>query len=556
MLIQLNVQNFALIEKISIDFESLLNVLTGETGAGKSIIIDAVSLLLGNRGSSEYIRDGAEKALVEGVFQIDNISGLEQYIDDFDTVDNILILKREISRQGKNICKINEKVLPLSIFRNIGKSLINIYGQHDYQSLLEKDNHLNLLDSFQHGDTGKIIFEVREAFTKWKECNQRMVSLMSEKNERELLLKQTAADLREIKELDLRENEEEEIDKELMLLNNIEEILHESSLSFEILYSQDSIYDKLNIVIQSLSKLENYDAFFKETFESLREMTFQIEEISRKLNGFTDNLSFDPNRKDYLMEKKYSIDSLKRKHKKNTVSELLEKADSLKNIIDELEDVDYILEKVVAEEKKLLLEYDEKASELTLLRQTKAYILSERLQEELAYLSMPEAKIKIWVKETTRSNLGKDEIEFYISPNIGEEFKPMAKIASGGEMSRIMLAMKVVLHQEDENITLIFDEIDSGIGGNVVTMVAEKLQQVSLRQQIICVTHSPQIASRANYHLKIEKRVKEGRTITEIHQLEREGRLNELARMLGNEQKSFEYAESLLNPKLEEEEND
>ncbi|MDK2823238.1 MAG: repair protein RecN [Clostridia bacterium] len=546
MLIQLSIKDFALIDNLNMEFDGKFNVLTGETGAGKSIIIDAVSLLLGARGQSDFIRVTKEKAIVEGTFLIPKKHPLEkklkEYGFDLEIDDHLLILTREISLTGKNICRVNNRIVTLSVFKEIGSQLIDIYGQHDFQSLSQSENHIFLLDSMGNESFQNLLNTVKENYNLWQYNKKQLDKLLKQVEDKSQRLDLLKFQVAEINNLNLKENEYEDIQSELTILNNWEKIYSIVNEGYELLYGNNSAYDKISQVIDKLKEISLLDNLFAEMADNLQTAVYHIEDSARALKDYGENFSFDNERKEYLQERKFAIDKLKRKYG-GTIKEILDFKNKTKKEIQELENCEFIIEKLENTVKESENNYLKSARELSNLRKKLAAELEEKIIKQLNELAMPHTKFHVQIEPVVNSLRGIDKVEFLISPNPGEPLKPLAKIASGGEMSRIMLAFKVILANSDQLTTLIFDEIDSGIGGHVVNKVAEKLFYVSNFNQVLCVTHSPNIASFAHQHYKISKIVKENKTTTQVAKLNEQERIYELARMLGgNEEITYNHA--------------
>lgn len=551
MLYQLTIQNFALIDKLVIDLHEKLNVLTGETGAGKSIIIDAVSLLLGARGQSDFIRNPNEKALVEGVFTLGNQDKIiSQHLNNLgfaiDENDRNVILTREISVNGKNICKINNRAVTLAIFKEFGSLLVNIYGQHDYQALSQADKHIDILDSLGDKKYQDQLEKVKEVYQQWLIEKNKLNSLQKLMKEKALRLDFLKFQFSEIEEINPLKDEDDEIKKELAILSNVERIAQNSGEAYELLYGSKSIYDSLSEVTNKLSEISQFDNQLKNISDELENIKYQIEDCARSLNNYSDNLEFDPVLQENLQGREFLLNKIKRKHGCNTINEILNLKDKIVDEIDNLEKTEFLLIEVEKEAQKLENQYYQLAKHLSTQRQKLALIFAEKLMEQLNDLAMVHTKFKVEFNQIDGNIKGIDKIEFLISPNPGQPLKPLAKIASGGEMSRIMLAFKVILTNFDSLKTLIFDEIDAGIGGNILSQVAEKLDQVSRRTQVICITHSPIIASMAQNHILITKIINHNSTYTDVTSLSEEERILELARMLGdNDQITIDHAKEL-----------
>jgi DNA repair protein RecN (Recombination protein N) len=549
MLYQLTIQNFALIDNLVIDFHEKLNVLTGETGAGKSIIIDAVSLLLGARGQSEFIRNPENKALVEGVFILEEQDSIiMEYLQSLgmDENEKTVILTREISKNGKNVCRINNRAVTLAIFKELGSLLINIYGQHDYQALSQADKHIEILDSLGDKEYQDQLEKVKEVYQNWSIEKNKLNSFQALIKEKALRLDFLKFQLSEIEEINPMPNEDEELKKELAILNNVERIAQNTSDAYELLYGNKSIYDNLSEVIHKLSEIHQFDDLLANINNDLENIMYQIEDCARSLNNYHSNLEFDHSLQATLQEREFLLNKIKRKYGCNTINEILNIKETIINEINDLEKSEVLLTETQNKVKELEEEYNKVAKEMSLKRQELSQVFTKKIIQQLQDLAMIHTTFKVEFSPIEGSIKGIDKIEFLISPNPGQPLKPLAKIASGGEMSRIMLAFKVILTDFDSLKTLIFDEIDTGIGGNIVTQVAEKLFQVSKSTQVICVTHSPIIASVAHNHILIRKNIEENTTYTDVKTLSEKERVLELARMLGdNDPITIDHANEL-----------
>ncbi len=540
MLMRLMVKDFALIHRIELEFDSRFNVLTGETGAGKSIIIDAVSLLLGARANSKDIRFGCSKAMVEGTFLLDDrqseVKGLLQALGYELEADEQLILYRELTASGKNICRINDRTVTLASFRQVGKLLINIYGQHDFQAISDEEHHLELLDSL--GDKGFVqekanMAKAYQDLARAEQQRDHLQRALRERNERLDFLR---FKLQELEELQLQEGEEAQLERELSVLDNYEKIATVTEKSYQALYGdRRSVYALLTATVDSLNTVRQYDTSLDEMAKNLQDMLYLAEDYGLTLSGYSGKIDYDAQRRDRLNERKYTLDKAKRKYNLS-IEELIAERERLQQEVLQLEHGDTELEDL----QQLCLEKRQEFEQIALKvrdkRQQLAQQLTEGLLAQLSQLAMGTTRFSVQFTERSASAQGLDQIEFFMSANPGQPLRALSEIASGGEMSRIMLAFKTVLAQHEQIGTLIFDEIDTGIGGNIVVKVAEKLAAVSAHGQVICVTHSPQIAALADRHFQIQKQIADEQTLTNVLVLKEEEAIAELARMLGGEE--------------------
>jgi len=538
MLRELYVENFGLIEKSSINFSPGLNVLTGETGAGKSLIIDAVGLLIGGRGSQEFIRTSADKLIIQGMFEGDFSEDLIITLSDagFTFEDNSLILNREISRSGRSTCRINFRIVPLSFFKEVGKKLINIHGQHDHVNLLEEETQLLLLDSFGGPEILGVLEKVRKTYNDIKKI-ERQKKEFQEKTEnisrREDYL---SFQIKEIDDANLQIGEDVLLEKERKLLQNAQKITTDSKLAYEKLYGGRGAgaCDVIRETVQLLKGVSLIDENAEGIFQRLNEVNFILEDAVREIGDYTANISSDPFRLDEIEQRIFLINKLKKKYGAN-IQEILEFSIKAKEELSDLAHQEANLKELEVSLGKAEEEYKLYSDCLSDLRKKAGEALSEAVTKELHQLHMNSAQFLVSVTKSSFGINGKDSVVFLVSPNFGEEMKPVMKIASGGELSRIMLGIKVILSRLDGIPTLIFDEIDSGLGGKAIHDVGEKLKTIALSCQVICVTHSPVIAAFADHHFKILKERKEERTVTKIETLQNEEIVVELGRMLAGD---------------------
>lgn len=539
MLMRLMVKDFALIHQIEIMFDHRFNVLTGETGAGKSIIIDAVSLLLGARASSKEIRFGCSKAMVEGTFVLEKQPDIEALLEELGyeiDEERQLILYRELTANGKNVCRINDRTVTLSSFRQVGQLLINIYGQHDFQAISNKEHHLELLDSLGDKFFCQQKAQMVEAYRDLAQAEQKKAALQKSLRERNERLDFLRFKLQELEELQLQKGEEQQLERELSVLDNFEKIVTATEKAYQALYGEKrSIYALLTITVDGLNSVRQYDKQLNEMADNLQNMLYLAEDYGLTLSGYSEHVDYDAERRDRLNERKYTLDKAKRKYHLS-IEELIAEQQQLREEIAQLENADEeidTLEQICAQKRA---QYETLAQQVRTQRQRLAQQLTDGLLEQLAQLAMGNTRFAVQFTDKAPGLQGMDQVEFFMSANPGQPLRELSEIASGGEMSRIMLAFKTVLAQHESIGTLIFDEIDTGIGGNIVVKVAEKLAAVSAHAQVICVTHSPQIAALADRHFQIQKKMTADQTLTSVIALQPEEEIVELARMLGGEE--------------------
>lgn len=543
MLLNIFIKNFGLIEQVRIDFQDGLNVLTGETGTGKTIIIDALEIALGGRAYAEQIRSGIDKALVEAVFDPAGNRFLEQLLDNQGinlNDEDCLVLTREITRAGKNICRVNGQVVPLSFYRIIGKSMADLHVQHEQNSLLNQEKHRELLDHF--GGTGllELLDQVNRAYQNWNEARLRLEKLQREAGDRSRRTENLRYQIEEIQHAKLKPGEEEALDREKKVLVNSEKISLLAGEAYSLLYDgnegQASAIDLLARASENLKSLSFYDEKAKDIGASLESALYQAEDTARELVLYRDTVEYSPQRLEEVEERLNLIKTLKKKYG-DGIPAILQFLD---NAVTEMQNLLNIDGEMTVCRKTLddaADAYYQKAAALSSARATAARLLEERVAGELTSLEMGRVVLSLEftpVKEPSPGGL--EQVEFLISPNEGEPLKPLAKIASGGELSRIMLALKTLLAQADDKQVLVFDEADAGIGGRALQAVAEKLSQLGEHCQVICVTHSAQVAAHARAHHRIIKEFDGVRTVTRVELLDEEQRLEELARMLGGKE--------------------
>ncbi len=550
MLERLYIKNFALIEELNIELCDKFNVLTGETGAGKSIIIDAVSLLLGGRAQTEFVRTGAEKALLEGVFLLPSDHVAFRVLEELgiDYEDDTLILLREISLNGRNTCRVNGRTLNLSNLRRLGLSLIDIHGQHDHQALLQSDKHLQILDQFGSGDHQKFLQEIAKSFKQWDADKQELEKLRSQEQEREQKIDFLQYQLTEIENANIKQGEYEELVQEAQILANAEKISNLLNCAYLFLFGGErgnSAYDLLSKALESLNGVRNLDSSLEKIAANLEPAQYIIEDTAGEVRNYLEEIEYSPYRLEEVESRLQLLKNLCKKYGPS-LEDVVAFTQKAQAELEMWEDSTARSEKLEARVAEAWEAFAQGAAELTKRRKKLAQELEQKVTRELKDLAMPHAKFSVAFEKCDPSSKGRDKIELLISPNPGEPLLPVAKIASGGELSRIMLALKTILAGIDGIGTLIFDEIDSGIGGKAAQKVAEKLETISSHQQVICVTHSPLIASLADEHILLEKSVTSGRTRTKLRYLSYEERVDELTRMLGGEKQTSDLKRHAL----------
>ena len=531
MLSLLHIENIAVIERADISFDQGFNVLTGETGAGKSIVIDAISAILGERAYRDMIRTGANKASVRAVFA--DVPELPWFLENGVEYDSETIIQRDIYQDGKNVCRVNGSLVTVSILRKLGIQLINIHGQHDSASLFDEANHLTFLDAFAANDALMSAYiEKYELVAELRRQIQRMTMDESEKLRRMETLKYQ---IEEISKANLEAGEDEILEARRKLLQNAEKISDGIETAVECLYGGDDTDGAASLLAQAereLARLSRYTDSFTALHERVTDLMYQVQDVAEEVRSARDDLSYSAGELDRIEERLDVIHRLRRKYGV-TCADILEYLEKAKRELDEIEFADDHLERLKKKLKAAEKEAWDAAFALRASRKETARNLAARILTELAQLDMPRVQFECVFTELELMPNGADAVAFYMSANAGEALKPMSKVASGGELARIMLAMKNVLAEQDQVNTLIFDEVDTGVSGRAAQKVAEKLRAVAKYKQVLCVTHLPQMAALAHTHLLIAKSEREGRTYTTVTPLDLEGRKRELARIIG-----------------------
>ena len=537
MLSSLFIKNIAVIESAQIEFENGFNILTGETGAGKSIIIDSLNILKGERASRELIRSGEQKARVDGVFNID--AETQRYLSDeygIEAEEGQVVISREITADGKNNIRINGVPQIASVLKEIGESLVTIHGQHDNTSLLAKKTHLNLLDNFAGDDLFETLTEYKKIYNELKEKNSQLLSIQTDEQEKTRRLDMLSFQIDEIENASLTVGEDDELIEKKAFLENAGKIAEKTQSAYFYLFEggdmQRSANDTLWDGIGELGDVADYDGELKKLHEELSGLGYEISDKMRTLRKYIDSLTFEPHELEEVEDRLDLIYNLKRKYG-STIELVLKYLDDAKAESENIIHSDEAAEKLRYEIEKLSVKQKELGDKLTGIRKKAGSDLSKLIEGELAELNMEKVRFFVKIEDSEYLPSGKDDIEFLICTNVGEDFKPLTKIASGGELSRIMLAIKSVLSAGENSKVLVFDEIDSGVSGSAAQKIGEKLRGISKGNQVICITHLPQIAALAKNHYLIEKAVENGRTKTSVTLLDGEERVKELARTLG-----------------------
>ena len=531
MLTSLKIENVAIIESAAIEFGCGLNVLTGETGAGKSIVIDSINAILGERTSRDIIRTGAQSAKVYAVFEDVNAK-VRNFLDEngIDCEDGVLIINRTLSREGKNVCRLNGAPVTVSMLREIGSELIDIHGQHDNQALLSPEKHCGFVDSF--AGNAEIIADYREKYGRLCEVRSKLKKLTTDESSKSQRIDFLTYQIDELEKAEITPGERDELKARKTLINNSQKVIESLNVAYEALKADGAGIDMITDAESEISDASAYMEALGEASEKITDIRYELEDIAETVRDAMSEVDFDQSELEEIDER---LDLLYRLSKKygNTEEEMLEYLEKAKTELDNIAFSEEKVKELQKQEKEALAEAEAAAKKLTESRKTAGEKLSEAICSELEFLDMPNVRFVVKCDDIGLTENGKDEIEFLISANVGEEPKPLAKIASGGELSRIMLAIKNVLAEADGVDTMIFDEIDTGVSGRAAQKIAMKLRSASKGRQVICVTHLAQIAAQGDVHLYISKSVSDGKTYTNIKSLIEEDRVAEIARIMG-----------------------
>lgn len=531
MLSLLHIENIAVIEQADISFDKGFNVLTGETGAGKSIVIDAISAILGQRAYRDMIRTGTSKASVRAVFtKVPNFPWFEENGVEY---DGETVIQRDIFLDGKNVCRVNGTLVTVAILHKLGIQLINIHGQHDSASLFDEENHLRFLDAF--ADNGGLLADYREKFAAVSELRRQIDRMTMDEGEKLRRMETLKYQIAEIEKADLKSGEDEVLEQRRKLLQNSEKLSQGLEEASEALLGGDDSDGAAALLAQAayaLSRIARYSDDYTGFQERLTDLKYQVQDIADEVRDSLDELSYSADELETIEARLDIIHRLRRKYGADC-DEILAYLDKAQNELDEIEFADDRVEQL----KKKLAKQEKQAWDAALAlrknRQEQGAVMAEKILSELSQLDMPRVQFQCRFRETELTSEGADAVAFYLSANAGEDLKPLSKVASGGELARIMLSMKNVLAEKDAVDTLIFDEVDTGVSGRAAQRIAEKLKSLAKHKQVLCVTHLPQLAALADTHMLIAKSEHDGRTYTTVTPLDRKGRAMELARIIG-----------------------
>lgn len=519
MIHHISIKNFAIIEQTEIDFAEGLNIITGETGSGKSIVIEAISLALGSRADSSYVRTGTDKAVIQLSGELD---GEE------------ILLTREISAAGKNLCRYNDEIVTLNRLNQIARRLADIHGQYDNQSLLNPDYHIVLVDVYRHDITDVLKKAVQEAYSQYAEIRSQLGSLLTAEKENRRKLDFLRFEADEIEKASLRPDEDQELEERISLLQNSEKIFENIEKSYGVLYdSSPSVMDGLRGAMRSVEEIASFSSDIGAVSQEFSDVYYRLEDICHSLRDIKDRLTFNPEELDDAISRLELINSMKKKYG-DSIEEVLQYFDSISSQIAVIENFETNKASLEQELKTAAAALRRACAELTEARKESAAQLSDCIQRELVDLNFSDAQLEIRILPLEKpTENGMDQVEILITTNRGEPLKPLTRVASGGEMSRIMLAFKNVISSYDNIPTLIFDEIDTGISGITASIVGRKLKEISRSRQILCITHLPQIAACGDHNYRIHKESDDTSTYTRVEALNPEETVCEIARLLG-----------------------
>lgn len=536
MLSELYIENLAVIEKATIDFSDKLNVFTGETGAGKSILINGINAILGQRVTKDIVRTGTDKAVISALFT-DIGDNVLQVLDELgiSAEDGQLFLTREIRSDGGSVARVNSRAVNVSVLKAIGETLVTIHGQHDNQILMAPERHIEILDSYAESEA--LIEDYHSSFRELQSIAKKINKIKTEQSKKEFRMAELADIVEEINALNIHEGEDKEIEAELNISKNAVAISEALYMAKQLLSGDDDTDGAVEMTQRASKSVEGYTDIMTEIspiYDRLSSAAIEMEDISEEIGSLLDSLDIDPKRYDYLNQRSDELRRIMKKYGPE-LDDVLTTLENSQNELDELSGAEQSLDELNKEKERLLAEVSKKAKALSDHRKKAGERFVSQVTEELEFLNMPKVKLVVQQKTGKLTINGMDSIEFLISANLGEEPKPIAKIASGGELSRIMLALKNVIAEKDSIGTLIFDEIDTGVSGRAAQKIGIKLKQISRLRQVLCVTHLAQMAVMADNHLLIEKNIQGDRTVTTVRTLDHEQRKYEIARIMVGE---------------------
>ena len=536
MLLEISIKNFAIIEEISLNFEQGMTVLTGETGAGKSIIIDAMNMMLGSRATTDVIRHGAPKAEIEGLFSLENSRALREIFEEqgWELTDE-LIIRREILQNGRSVSRINGQMVNLSVLKAVGQHLVDIHGQHDQEELMRPQLHITMLDEFGSADFLNLKSHYQETFDRYRSLRKQVLTLQKNQQEHKARIEMLEFQMAEIESAALKSGEDTALHQERDRLLNHKLIADTLTNAYTMLDNEDfSSLTNVRSAMNDLESIEDYDPAYKELSGSLSETYYVLEDVSKRLEDILDGLDFDGDRLLQVESRLDLINSITRKYG-GQVDDVLEYFAQITKEYSLLTGSNLSSEDMDRELKSLERELVELAQELSQARHGLAAQLEAEIKQELQELYMEKARFKVQFTKSKFNREGNEQVEFYISANPGEDFKPLVKVASGGELSRLMLAIKSAFSRKEGKTSIVFDEVDTGVSGRVAQAIAQKIYKIGSNGQVLAISHLPQVIAIADYQFFIEKISDENSTVSTVRLLTADERVQEVAKMLAGE---------------------
>ncbi|MGE7921239.1 DNA repair protein RecN [Viridibacillus sp. NPDC093762] len=554
MLRELSIKNFAIIEDLTVGFVEGLTVLTGETGAGKSIIIDAVQLLAGGRGSQEFIRHGAKKAELEGLFAIssENHSAYQKCAEaGIEIEEGMVILRRDLNDNGKSVCRVNGKLVPLSLLREIGATLIDVHGQHESQELMDDKRHISLLDQFAGADINPLKERYSEEYLAYRELKKELAAISLGEQQVAQKIDLFSFQIKEIDACQFRAGEEEELAEERRRLMNFNKIYERSNTAHEAILGESRGLDWIGQAMSDLEEVALLDQDFREHSDNVSAAFYSLQEAAFQIKNILDDLEFNPERLNEVEQRLALIQSMKRKYGA-TLEDILTYREKIGEELESLINRDENMQKNEQQLNELKEKLLQTAEKLTAVRKKAGRKLSDAIMQQLRALYMEKADFSVHFEPIAADQFdhnGLDRIVFYIATNVGEPPKPLTKIASGGELSRMMLALKTIFSSTNGITSIIFDEVDTGVSGRVAQAIAEKISAISMHSQVLCISHLPQVAAMADHHYYIKKQEEAHRTVTSLTEIFDNARIDEISRMMSGAEVTeltFQHAKELV----------
>ncbi|ETT85353.1 DNA repair protein RecN [Viridibacillus sp. FSL R5-0477] len=554
MLRELSIKNFAIIEDLTVGFVEGLTVLTGETGAGKSIIIDAVQLLAGGRGSQEFIRHGAKKAELEGLFAIssENHSAYQKCAEaGIEIEEGMVILRRDLNDNGKSVCRVNGKLVPLSLLREIGATLIDVHGQHESQELMDDKRHISLLDQFAGEDIDPLKERYSKEYSAYRELKKELAAISLGEQQVAQKIDLFSFQIKEIDACQFRAGEEEELAEERRRLMNFNKIYERSNTAHEAILGESRGLDWIGQAMTDLEEVATLDQDFREHSDNVSAAFYSLQEAAFQIKNILDDLEFNPERLNEVEQRLALIQSMKRKYGA-TLEDILTYREKIGEELESLINRDENMQKNEQQLNVLKEKLLQTAEKLTAVRKKAGRKLSDAIMQQLRALYMEKADFSVHFEPIAADQFdhnGLDRIVFYIATNVGEPPKPLTKIASGGELSRMMLALKTIFSSTNGITSIIFDEVDTGVSGRVAQAIAEKISAISMHSQVLCISHLPQVAAMADHHYYIKKQEEAHRTVTSLTEIFDNARIDEISRMMSGAEVTdltFQHAKELV----------